>query len=587
MDVETFTNQIATAHSKCGTEIKEIFSSAFEKEEENIRAKIDEIIKEQFLDFKIEEIEIILADGFSSINRAQERTSVILTNKVESSTKAAVGLSSWMPMERVSSSLSVLTHELVNDNCLDIVNDPASVLLKNIVSYLKNYVSKLDYLNEKEKDERLFHARLSIDNYITRKVEEVKNNVKIQLTGTLRGYVSDAISIIKEYVNANALSMNNLNSKKREFALAGYTVQKDETGLYLINNNNNRRTDLLEYQDDLYVSKDGNVRIIVNDSLQVIDHSSSIIISNSHVAIGYETSPYDIEVNFINDDYVFYYNSQKIDDPIRIKIIIDNIRTRYPALYEKFCQSENFNKISEMAKKSDEQQDKLRVDESGIVRVVDENREDLNKRAGVLGYKIVEQEDGVYFSKDDNLYKAKYDNNIIELEGNNISIVPDFYIVGKNNITGPLIKYSNMESKITFFSSVDNSHMILFVEDEVYSLEHNNGVVSYSVKINGNKLDDNAETRKKAEESFKTYFPNALAIFNEKYNKEAAQTPTALELLDELESEKIEEQVNEVQEQINMDDRLFELEQDPKVKEYIELMKKQQELSSTSNGLNI
>lgn len=552
------------AYKTLETEIRNDLFDIFNKKENEIKSIIATTVSDNV------SIDASVVNAFTQaelmevIYNEQIRISDLVCEKVDTITSYTKNIIERAGATRGSSWFNVLRNELTrNINTSRSIEEILDEFIKSIPRFLSTRLGR------------------EID-------EDILFRIMAEAKTTLKPIIYDACDKVKETLNEkindfvskfnmtekNDITEEDINSISKVADYLGYKIKSDNNKTCLVKDDNEipliKQTNQTLVADDITFS-------LPSDDLVIASFGRDVLtVGKDYIAIGTEADPRNMEIEEGFMEYTFSCAGENLTDPLKIGLIISTMRRRYPNLYKDMIANEAFREIVTNVSKAEKDNEKIIIKDN-MKSLNPNKREELNNYLQVIGYEAEERDGNVYlidqFGEE---YPVEYNNGAIILP-NEVQIATDFYMVGSSGIKGPDIYYKDRKNQVTLFYAEDFSQIDLIVGEGHFRVTASESGINYHSRI------DNivAKDEDRVTEAFNKYFPAVLAKLKSTYQKaeESIKTDELLKELDETPSE-----VSlETQEPVSVDDRIFELMQDPKVQEYIALKEEQERLNEQNS----
>lgn len=523
---------------------------------------------------------------------SQNELADLISEKVNNVTRLISRSFDDAKKRKTESELTVLLNEIsrvYNGN--NIYNIKA-----DFMKSLSDFLYRHGVTNFLEPEEDKFKINTSLDavnRFLDRKFEEIVKKAK--------EIIREATDTYRESLKFDKkaeFSPEDLKNRMFLGAMSNYRLKTIEGSIAFVDETTNEVIKATKKDDNTFVSFDGTLEFSYGDKSWSLKEGNNVVtLDNAYVSLGTLDNPNSMKIEFGFDDATFIYNGKKSNDPETIKFICAEFKRLAPVLYEKqLAKNPAVIEAEQKSNISSINNEKFIIDENGRAHINNSNKEVLDSYLESIGYKAEEREDGVYLTDANGLTKkATIQGSSINLENGERIVVDLYRLIDKDKTQGPEIYYYNPSKEISAYIKTDFTKISVFINGDLYAMRINNGILEARASRNGEKTSDiNLVTNK-----IKEYFPNAISkmeslvapISKKEEGKEEPDINNQIDKYSELLAE-VEEASNEEiqatsvepaletnQEMIEMlDNRIFELSQDPRVQEYLELVKKAEEL---------
>ncbi len=580
----------------------------------SIEGKIESFIESNLINTLMFNVKSLLTDIEGRVDTAKKHASMQLEKKGE---------------KRASSSFSVLLNEIHRNYQGTEISSAVKSFLDELPHFLLTHgiSENLNTTNYEEKAsdlkrelEKLFQTHINIY------TEKVRKAIKEEISKLI-----DSIVFSETLGFSSELSQDDTTNLKFIVTFTDYRVVGDK----FINSKTSEEYPFKKVGERVFESLDGKISFSYKDKeWNFTEGDTCITVTNSYIAVGTRENRNEIQINYGIDEVIFIYHNKSVTDPTVISHICEELKNKYPRLYEtQLEKNADFKATEAKAIEDKKSQNKFYVDESGKVRINSNNKETLENHLASLGYKVYEDNDNIVL-KDSNgeILNTTINGNTINLS-NGTKIALDVYTYPKMSAAeGPNVHFSNPESGVSVHFSEDYSKVSVFVDNNVYVV----GIEDSTLKVRGFENNRSIkdfnhiteviglsakEVLKKVLKTYKHKQEHSLPpiLFDEetdvvsaeliaelegKLNKSEEHTilpdvPIAKEVsvdlgstyqeliaeieLDDIQENKLGNNETEYLTEEQIDDRLFELSQDSKVQEYLELLRRREELSQVSS----
>lgn len=636
INIDSFKHSFNVLDSDLHDKLFEVINS----EKARISTGIAERIHDQF-DIRGDYIESFLEDHLiQPLEYFQNSLADMVVDKVDTISNIVSKDSEEMDEKKSSSKLAVLINEISRSYRGAELEGIKNDFIASLPSFLFRYGSS-DFLAAEADEEKVQEVRYEVNKYLNQVIESFIENNRATIKETTTTY-RESLTFDKKV----ELTPEDLKNRIIAGMMSSYRIKTIDGKVVFANQYTDEVFPLAKKGDNVFVSLDGYLEYTYGEKTWSFREGRKVITSSTeYVALGTTENPYSMQINFGFDKADFLYNGKKTEDSEVIKYICEEFKSKAPVLYEKqLSKNSSITEIYEKVSQASHDSEKFIVDENNIVHINEKNKAELDGYLEAIGYKIEEKEDGIYLTDlSSNVEtKATISGSNITLP-NSTRIAIDLYrFLEKGAVQGPEIYYENQQKNITSYIKTDFSKISLFIGRDLYSVRVNNGVIEARASIGQDKIADvdlitskirevlpnainkmqelvsNKEFKGEAnldEEIFSSnvsqfltdediakkkfgddertkeeiHAANAAAFLDDEPSSEISSKYT--DMLSEVEAtpdEVIQEGYTAISNEEDMslsqiDDRIFELSQDPKVQEYIALMKKAEELRNTQN----
>lgn len=604
-----------------------------------IISNISEIVNSHF-QIREDLIESYVLDNFiQPLEYFQNSLADQVSDKVDTITRIVAKDSESEPLERVSSKFTMLINELsrdINPNHLESIK---SDFLTALTSFLYRH-GATDFLSSEQDERKIEEVRYETRNYLTRLIENYFENTKKAIKAETSAYremvtfehkVTFTPEDIKNRMFLGAMSHYQIKNVDGTYM---FEDQLTEERFPLVKNGENCISTPDGYLSFQYGANSWS--FTEGDVVKTVDAT--------FVALGTKGNPRNMQINFGFDEVKFMYNGVLTNDAAVIKYICDEFKNKCPEIYARELNlNTGFKSVEEKVTLSSKENELYVVDESGITSIKDDKMAEVNSYLAAVGYTIEKKSDGYYLTDQAGISKkANISRNTITLD-DGISITFDLYrYLKKGAVKGPEIFYKSAKQSVSAFIDQRFDKLSVFIGDNLYSLRVNGDNIEARSLIEGitysdvdvainkvgalfpnaiNRLKNMAKSNKLGSiDAFQTDIFGDDALGEEEKvvdnasmfltdadiakmraggetdtrtkeeihaaNESAFKDSTSgynsyQDMLEETENtveEKVAEEAYTSLEEVN--DRLFILSQDPKVQEYLNLLKKAEELKA-------
>ena len=429
----------------------------------NIEGKIESFIESNLINALMFNVKSLLTDIEERVDTAKKHASMQLERQGE---------------ERSSSSFNVLLNEIHRNYQGIEISSAVKSFLDELPHFLlthgirenlntTNYEEKASDL--KRELEKLFQTHINIY------TEKVRKAIKEEISKLI-----DSIVINNTLGSSSELSQEDNNNLKFVVTFTDYRV----VGNKFINSKTNEEYPFQKVGERVFESLDGKISFSYKDKeWNFTEGDTCITVTNSYIAVGTRENRNEIQINYGIDEVIFIYHNKSVTDPTVISHICEELKNKYPRLYEtQLEKNADFKATEAKAIEDKKSQNKFYVDESGKVRINPNNKETLENHLASLGYKVYEDNDNIVL-KDSNgeILNTTINGNTINLS-NGTKIALDVYTYPKMSVAeGPNVHFSDPESGVSVHFSEDYSKVSVFVDNNVYVV----GIEDSNLKVRG------------------------------------------------------------------------------------------------------
>lgn len=532
-----------------------------------------------------------------------------ITESLEKATNTVVKQINKKDKDEIESLFNMLTngivrrhgskfYEQLNRQCIEGVGDflekclPLSLGTYHIIEDRKGDVKKI------------------IDDFAKTLTEKRKGTLQILLKRYKENILKSFLQIKQEKVDSlyggldvssNAIDVLEIQRLAIPAWEVGLNIRKTLEGFKVIDLKTNKEELLYKDNTGRIFSEDHTIEMqdLGNDGVEIIN-GNDVFVEKSKpysvwetlsatYSIGTKENPSRFKIEKALLDYKISYDGQILIDLFKKCAVIEYVKKQYPNLFNKLMRDTTFaswyDRIVQVTRANGE----LLLDENRVVRINSSNREHFKEKMGVLGYEVIERDDGVYaIDLKGKEHRLNFGGGYATFEDNkNISFNTNVCLVTDKDISDPQIDF--YQNGIRFTCSTDYRFMTLSYADQIYYLGYDS---ENHFRCEGKNGDTIISNRKEVLKVFEAFYPNALKslkavcmAYEEKLSVVNAQqqeldpvisgepvTEDTTKLLNELnDSLSSNEQGINASGNMSISDRIFELEQDPKVQEYIKL----------------
>lgn len=598
------TDSLHTAFRKLEIELRDSLFKMINDDKYSINAKVNDIISDKFtVNGSI--LEELVNDKLTKpLMNFQNSLAELIIYKAETVSKIIERDSETQDEKRVSSKMAVLMNEMSRFTHAASLDDIRSDFMNSLPGFLSRYGDVDVFLNRE--DERNYEdVRYYLNTYLNQLFEGYIEQIRTNISAATKAYREGVIFEVK-----NEFTPNDLQNRMFLGTMSKYRLKAIDGSYYFVDQITQEKVPAIKDGNNVIKSPDGALEFVYGENIFVFfDHDIVTSLSDEFISLGTRENKNEMQIRFGFDKADFFYNGVLTEDPEIIRFIISDIKHKNPVLYaNQIAKNYALMEIEERVNKYSKDNEKFIVDTEGRVHINETNKTTLDSYLEALGYTIEENQDGIYLTGEYGLpERANINNGCITLDSG-ISITLDLYrFVDNGSPLGPEIHYTDKNSGLVAYINTDFKKISVFVDGNLHSLRIKDGKIEAREKIDGAVTSNITSAMNK----IKSYFPNAVSKLEtqvniqEEYNNmtlpgdilndeplgendsfEMSVPNEYQELLSEVTStEQLEEKESNISNDgeltmSQIDDRIFELLQDPKVKEYVDLMKKASELQS-------
>lgn len=635
INIDSFKHSFNVLDSNLHDKLFEVINS----EKTRIATGIDERIHDQF-NIGGDYIETFIEDHLiQPLEYFQNTLADMVVDKIDTISNIVSKDSDEIDERKASSKLAVLINEIARNYRGAELESIKNDFMASLPSFLYRHGSQ-DFLSTEADEEKVQEVRYEVNKYLNQVFETLIESNRTTIKETTTTY-RDSLTFDKK------VELTPEDLKNRMFAgmMSSYRIKTVDDKVVFANQYTDEVFPLTKKGDNVFVSLDGYLEYTYGEKTWSFREGRKVITSSTeYVALGTTDNPYSMQINFGFDKVDFLYNGKKTEDSEVIKYICEEFKSKAPVLYEKqLSKNSSLTESYEKASQVSQANEKFIIDENNKVRINNENKRELDSYLAAIGYTVEEKEDGIYLTDSDGIArKATISGSNITLP-DSIHIAIDLYrFLEKGAVQGPEIYYANQQKNITSYIKTDFSKISLFIGKDLYSVRVNSGMIEARASIGNEKISDvdlitskirevlpvainkmqelvsNKELKGEASLDEEIVSSNASQFLTDgdiakkkfgvdERTKEEIHAANAAAFLDDGPSSEISSKYTDMLSEVEatpdeviqegytaisneedmslsqIDDRIFELSQDPKVQEYIALMKKAEELRNAQN----
>ena len=456
--------------------------------------------------------------------------------------------------------------------------DPFADINEDFISkYRSRTLSRFEELGSRTYDEIAFEIIPASKRYLTKYAEELMEQVDTRsLVNEINKVASDYVESVKveekpkEEEKPSVLDQTLISAAKLfdyKLELTGSSgILIDSVGrMYPVRRTTNGVVSTEKDRIELQYSTEGAVFFDPKRKQKIT------ISSANKVKVESLDSNRTFEICKEGEEVEFIWNGKKVSQGAQKTVLMNSIKSSYPTVYSIMEKTPSMQTAFDEAKKQEQEEDFFTSD----FKVNPAHREELEKRLFIAGYSLVEKEDGLYVVDTQTGVEDKLinDSNGLKLENNpDVSIAPDVTIISKNLAT----KCMQIRR--------GNGFLIISSNFEYFGYTSDKCNCNLTLDQNGMNFSGENMTQEEMQSLFTKEFPNVMeyAASNTLWEEYSIKKEKVKEENVTPQEDQVEEKTGEAL----LDEKIRELEMDPKVQAYLELLRLKQSLNQNKTAVD-